>query len=141
MLNINNLHVSINGKEILKGINLDVHEGEVHAIMGPNGTGKSTLASVIAGRDVFEVTEGTITFKGKDIFSLSEMKRRPFSRLVFTSYYRDSHDRESKHECGIISPGDLVMRSRSYPIGFWVPRQGMLCRIPAALPVRINNVH
>jgi Fe-S cluster assembly ATP-binding protein len=75
MLNINNLHVSINGKEILKGINLEVHEGEVHAIMGPNGTGKSTLASVIAGREVFEVTEGSISFKGKDIFALSTEER------------------------------------------------------------------
>jgi Fe-S cluster assembly ATP-binding protein len=75
MLSIKNLHVSINGKEILKGINLDVKAGEVHAIMGPNGTGKSTLASVIAGREVFDVTEGSITFKGKDLFSLSIEER------------------------------------------------------------------
>jgi len=75
MLSIKNLHVSINGKEILKGINLEVKAGEVHAIMGPNGTGKSTLASVIAGREVFEVTEGEISFKGKDIFSLSIEER------------------------------------------------------------------
>ncbi|MFZ4705096.1 MAG: Fe-S cluster assembly ATPase SufC [Bacteroidales bacterium] len=75
MLSINNLHVSINGKEILKGINLDVNAGEVHAIMGPNGTGKSTLASVIAGREVFEVTEGEIVFKGKNIFNLSTEER------------------------------------------------------------------
>jgi Fe-S cluster assembly ATP-binding protein len=75
MLNIKNLHVSINGKEILKGINLDVNAGEVHAIMGPNGTGKSTLASVIAGREVFEVTEGEINFKGKNLFALSTEER------------------------------------------------------------------
>jgi len=75
MLSIKNLHVSINGKEILKGINLDVNAGEVHAIMGPNGTGKSTLASVIAGREVFEVTEGEIVFKGKNIFNLSTEER------------------------------------------------------------------
>jgi len=75
MLSIKNLHVSINGKEILKGINLEVNAGEVHAIMGPNGTGKSTLAAVIAGREVFDVTEGSITFKGKDLFSLSIEER------------------------------------------------------------------
>jgi Fe-S cluster assembly ATP-binding protein len=70
LLSIKNLHASINGKEILRGINLEVNQGEVHAIMGPNGTGKSTLASVIAGRDVFEVTEGEITYKGKNLFKL-----------------------------------------------------------------------
>ena len=70
LLSIKNLHASINGKEILKGIDLEVNKGEVHAIMGPNGTGKSTLASVIAGREVFEVTEGEITFKGKNLLKL-----------------------------------------------------------------------
>lgn len=71
MLSIKNLHVSIHGKEIIRGLNLEVKAGEVHAIMGPNGTGKSTLAGVIAGRDdVFEVTEGEIIYKGKE---LSEM--------------------------------------------------------------------
>ncbi len=71
MLKIENLHVSIKGKEILKGVNLEVKKGEVHAIMGPNGTGKSTLASVIAGKDVFEVTQGSITYKDKNLFDLS----------------------------------------------------------------------
>ncbi len=71
MLNIKNLRVSINNKEILKGINLEVRAGEVHAIMGPNGTGKSTLASVIAGRDIFDVTEGEIIFNGKNLLDLS----------------------------------------------------------------------
>jgi Fe-S cluster assembly ATP-binding protein len=70
LLSIKNLHASINGKEILRGINLEVNKGEVHAIMGPNGTGKSTLASVIAGREVFEVTEGEITYKGKNLMKL-----------------------------------------------------------------------
>lgn len=70
MLSIKNLHASIDGKEILKGINLEIKPGEVHAIMGPNGAGKSTLAAVIAGRDVFEVTEGEITFLGKNILEL-----------------------------------------------------------------------
>jgi len=71
LLTIKNLHASINGKEILRGINLEVNKGEVHAIMGPNGTGKSTLASVIAGREVFEVTEGEITYKGKNLMKMS----------------------------------------------------------------------
>jgi len=71
MLLIKNLHVQINGKEIIKGLDLEVKPGEVHAIMGPNGTGKSTLASVIAGRDTFEVTDGEIIYKGKNLLDLS----------------------------------------------------------------------
>jgi Fe-S cluster assembly ATP-binding protein len=71
LLSIKNLHASINGKEILKGIDLDVKEGEVHAIMGPNGTGKSTLASVIAGREVFDVTAGEIIYQGKNLLKMS----------------------------------------------------------------------
>lgn len=70
-MSIKNLHASINGKEILKGIDLDVKEGEVHAIMGPNGTGKSTLASVIAGREVFDVTAGEIIYQGKNLLKMS----------------------------------------------------------------------
>ena len=75
MLSIKNLKVSIKGKEILKGIDLEVKAGEVHAIMGPNGTGKSTLAYVIAGREGYEVTEGEIIFKGRDISKLSAEER------------------------------------------------------------------
>ncbi len=67
MLKLNNLHVAINGKEILKGIDLTVNPGEVHAIMGPNGSGKSTLASVLAGRDEYEITEGGIIYSGRDL--------------------------------------------------------------------------
>lgn len=75
LLNIKNLHVSINGKEILKGFNLQVNKGEVHAIMGPNGTGKSTLAMAIAGREGYEVTQGVIEFKGKNISEMSPDER------------------------------------------------------------------
>ena len=71
MLSIKNLRVSIKGKEILKGVNLEVRAGEVHAIMGPNGTGKSTLAAVIAGREIFDVTEGEIIYKGKNLLEMS----------------------------------------------------------------------
>jgi len=75
MLSIRNLRVSIKGKEILKGINLEVKAGEVHAIMGPNGTGKSTLAYVIAGREGYEITDGEIIFKGRNILELSAEER------------------------------------------------------------------
>jgi Fe-S cluster assembly ATP-binding protein len=75
MLSIRNLKVSIKGKQILNGINLEVNAGEVHAIMGPNGTGKSTLAYVIAGREGYDVTEGEIIFKGRNILGLSAEER------------------------------------------------------------------
>jgi len=71
MLSINDLRASIEGKEILKGINLEVKPGEVHAIMGPNGSGKSTLASVLAGREEYEVTGGSVVFDGKDILEMA----------------------------------------------------------------------
>ena len=70
LLEIKNLHVSVNGQEILKGIDLTVNTGEVHSIMGPNGSGKSTLAQVLARRDAYEVTEGSITLDGKDLLEM-----------------------------------------------------------------------
>lgn len=75
LLNVNNLHASINGKEILKGINLTIRQGEVHAIMGPNGSGKSTLSAVLTGNPSFTVTEGSVDFHGKDLLSLSPEDR------------------------------------------------------------------
>jgi Fe-S cluster assembly ATP-binding protein len=75
MLEIKALHASINGNEILKGLNLTVKPGEVHAIMGPNGAGKSTLASVLAGKEDYEVTSGEIVFDGKDLLELSVEER------------------------------------------------------------------
>lgn len=75
LLEIKNLWVSINGKQILKGLSLDINAGEVHAVMGPNGTGKSTLASVIAGRSIFNIDEGELIYKGKDLTKLSVDER------------------------------------------------------------------
>ena len=84
MLKIENLHVSIEGKEILNGVNLEVKTGEIHAIMGPNGSGKSTLSSVIAGSEDYEVTKGNIFFKDENIEDLSAEERA--HRGIFMSF-------------------------------------------------------
>lgn len=75
MLEIKNLHASVDEKPILKGLNLTLNKGEVHAIMGPNGSGKSTLASIIAGNDAYEITEGSIEFEGKSLLDLEPHER------------------------------------------------------------------
>lgn len=75
MITIKNLHASVEGKEILKGINLEIKAGEVHAIMGPNGSGKSTLSNVLAGREDYEVTEGEVWFNGKNLLELAPEDR------------------------------------------------------------------
>jgi Fe-S cluster assembly ATP-binding protein len=75
MLKVTDLHVRVEGKQILNGLNLEVGPGEVHAIMGPNGSGKSTLVQVMAGREGYEVTQGSVTFNGKDLLSLPAEER------------------------------------------------------------------
>jgi Fe-S cluster assembly ATP-binding protein len=75
MIEIKNLHANVDGKEILKGIDLTIRPGEVHAIMGPNGSGKSTLSYVLAGRDGYEVTKGSVTYYGKDLLALEPEER------------------------------------------------------------------
>ena len=86
MIKIENLHAQIDGKEILKGLNLEVNAGEIHAIMGPNGAGKSTLASVLAGRDEYEITEGTVSFLGKDLLEM-EPEERAWAGLFLAFQY------------------------------------------------------
>ena len=75
MLKIEGLEAEIDGKQILKGLDLEVKAGEIHAIMGPNGSGKSTLASVLAGREEYEVTAGSVDFSGSDLLDLAPEER------------------------------------------------------------------
>lgn len=75
LLEVKNLHASVAGKEVLRGLDFSVREGEVHAIMGPNGSGKSTFASVLAGNDKYEVTEGLITFMGRNLLEMNVEER------------------------------------------------------------------
>lgn len=75
LLEINNLHANVEGKEILKGLDLTIRRGEVHAVMGPNGAGKSTLGAVLTGRPGYEVTEGSVTYDGKDLLSMKPEER------------------------------------------------------------------
>ena len=89
MLKINNLHASVEGKEILKGINLEVKSGEVHAIMGPNGSGKSTLANVLMGNPVYKVTKGSIKYMGKDITE-DPADKRAKKRMFMAFQYPES---------------------------------------------------
>jgi Fe-S cluster assembly ATP-binding protein len=86
MLQINNLRAKIEDKEILKGINLSIQPGEVHAIMGPNGAGKSTLGNVIAGREEYEITEGSMLFKGKDLLEM-EVDERAIEGIFLSFQY------------------------------------------------------
>ncbi|OQX64432.1 MAG: Fe-S cluster assembly ATPase SufC [Chloroflexi bacterium] len=85
-LTIKNLHVSIEGKEILKGLNLEIKQGEIHAIMGPNGTGKSTLAYALMGHPAYEVTEGEILFDGQNIISMATDERSRLGLFLAFQY-------------------------------------------------------
>ena len=84
MLTIKNLHASVDGKEILRGIDMTVNPGEVHAIMGPNGAGKSTLSNVLAGRDGYEITQGEVIYKGENLLELEPEERA--QRGVFLAF-------------------------------------------------------
>ena len=86
MLKIENLQVEIDGQEIVKGLDLEVNEGEIHAIMGPNGSGKSTLANVLMGHPRYEVTGGSITFRGEDVFELEPDERAKLGMFLAFQY-------------------------------------------------------
>jgi Fe-S cluster assembly ATP-binding protein len=86
MLKIDNLHVAVEGNEIIKGLSLEVNAGEVHAIMGPNGSGKSTLAYVLAGRDGYDITEGSVTFDGQDLLELEPEERAAAGLFLAMQY-------------------------------------------------------
>lgn len=86
MLEVKDLHVTVEGSEILKGLSLTVNPGEVHVIMGPNGAGKSTLSAVIAGKDGYEVTSGSITFEGKDVLEMEVEERAQAGLLLGFQY-------------------------------------------------------
>ncbi len=86
MLTIKDLHVAVGGKEILKGLSLEVKAGEVHAVMGPNGSGKSTLAYVLAGREGYEVTEGGAIFEGQDLLALDAEERAAAGLFLAMQY-------------------------------------------------------
>lgn len=86
MLKIENLHVEIDGQEIVKGLELEIGRGEIHAIMGPNGSGKSTLANVLMGHPRYEVTDGSVTFHGEDVFELEPDERAKLGMFLAFQY-------------------------------------------------------
>ena len=86
MLKVENLHVEVDGNEIVKGLDLEVGKGEIHAIMGPNGSGKSTLANVLMGHPRYEVTEGSVTFEGEDVLELEPDERAKMGMFLAFQY-------------------------------------------------------
>src|SRR6187200_679672 len=83
---IKNLHVSVEGKEILRGINLTVREGEIHALMGPNGSGKSTLSYALMGHPKYEITQGSVTFDGQDLQAVPGVSVTNFLRMAVNAH-------------------------------------------------------
>jgi len=86
MLKIDNLHVTVEGREVLKGLSLEIQPGKVHAVMGPNGSGKSTLSYVLAGRSGYEVTKGSVTFMGKDLLDMEPEERAVLGLFLAFQY-------------------------------------------------------
>ncbi|MDP9425362.1 MAG: ATP-binding cassette domain-containing protein, partial [Actinomycetota bacterium] len=86
MLKIENLHAEIEGQEILRGLDLEINQGEIHAIMGPNGSGKSTLSNVLMGHPRYEVTGGSVTFFGQDVFELEADERAKLGMFLAFQY-------------------------------------------------------
>ena len=87
MLEITNLHATVNGREILKGLNLTVRAGEVHSIMGPNGSGKSTLAQVLAGRETYQITRGEILYLGKNLAEMSPEELQTYYETIYQEVF------------------------------------------------------
>src|SRR5213593_1910961 len=121
MLEVKNLHVTVDGKQILNGLDLTVNKGEVHAIMGPNGSGKSTLAYVLAGKEDYEVTEGEVKFDGENVLEMepdlrtalnAQRKKRGQTELSTPEFMKKV--REAAKALGI----DLEMLRRGVNVGF-----------------------
>lgn len=126
MLKIDNLHASINGKEILKGINLQVNPGEVHAIMGPNGSGKSTMSNVLVGHPAYTVTEGSVIYKGKNLLDMPVEQRSheglflsfqypvEIPGVSMTNFMRTAKNEKRKYlELPPLSPSDFLKLIKS----------------------------
>ncbi|MBI3211359.1 MAG: ATP-binding cassette domain-containing protein, partial [Simkania negevensis] len=114
MLHIHDLHVSVEGSPILKGFSLDVHEGEIHAIMGPNGAGKSTLAKVLAGDPHYQVEKGEVIFKGKNLLEL-EVEERSHLGLFIGFQYPLEIPGVSNYEF-LLSAANAQRKSRGEPL-------------------------
>ncbi len=106
LLEIKNLHVSVEDHEILKGVNITINAGEVHSMMGPNGSGKSTLAQVLAGRDTFEVTQGQVLYEGRDLL---EMDPSLLKRSVHEGFSGGEKKRNEIFQMAVLEPKLAIM--------------------------------